>query len=199
MRPATDVAALLPGLEASAALGCRFVLAAGMDADEARMVENYGKLCAAAATFGLTVGMEFISWNPMRTLQDALRVHAKVGAANAGVLIDFLHLARTGGTAADVAAVAPPKIAYVQICDALASLAPGAELADEARTHRFYPGEGQLPLAELLAALPDGTSMTLEAPSANHRGQTLDARLEAAAIALREVLRTHPKRRCQKV
>lgn len=67
-------------------------------------------------------------------LQDTLRVLDQVAAPNAGLVIDFLHLARTGGTPSDVARVPAHEIAYVQICDASATLAPSAGLADEART-----------------------------------------------------------------
>lgn len=134
MFPATDLTEWLPGLEASAMLGTRFVLAPYMDPVETRAIERYGQLCAVAGAFGLNVAMEFLSWSPMRTLRDALRVLDQVAAPNAGPVIDFLHLARTGGTPSDFARVPAHKIAYAQICAAAASLAPGADLADEART-----------------------------------------------------------------
>lgn len=195
IRPNTEVVAMLPGLEASAALGSRFVLSAGMDPDESRMVDRYAQLCEAAAPLGLTVAMEFISWNPMRTLDDALRVHAKVAAPNSGILIDMLHLARTGGRAADVARVPATRIAYVQLCDAKASLAPGDDLANEARTRRYYPGDGELPLDDLLAAIPASTPMTLEAPAANHAELPPAERIRIAARMTRDYLATHTRRR----
>ena len=193
--PTTNVATLLPGLEASATLGARFVLSTGVDPVEARMVERYGELCAAAATFGLKVAMEFISWNPMRTLQDALRVLGKVGADNAGVLIDFLHLARTGGTASEVAQIPDDRIAYVQICDAPATLTPGMALAQEARARRYYPGDGQLPLADILRALPEAIPLALEAPAANYADRSAADRIRIAAEVTRAFLAAHPERR----
>ena len=38
------------------------------------------------------------------------------------------------------------------------------ELIREARTGRLLPGEGTLPLAELVAALPDALPLAVEAP-----------------------------------
>src|SRR5207253_7712709 len=53
------------------------------------------------------------------------------------------------------------------ICDASADM-PGPTdtpaLIREARTGRLLPGEGVLPLAELVAALPAGAPLAIEAP-----------------------------------
>ncbi len=185
IRPGTTIAGDLPGLDAAAALGCRFVLAGGIEPDESRLIDRLGELAHAAAARGLRVGMEFMSWTPLRTLEDARRVHAKVGAANLGILVDFLHLARTGGSARDLAHVPADALAYAQICDATRMPAPGLDLVDEARTHRFYPGDGELPLAELVAALPADLCYTLEAPSAKHVGASLATRLNDAHERMR--------------
>jgi len=195
IRPGVGRTDWLPGLEAAAVLGSRYVLSPGIVDDEARLVAGYAELCAAAREFGLCVGMEFISWNPMRTLADALRMHAKVGAPNAGILVDMLHLARTGGTAAQLAVVPASALAYVQLCDASATLAPGDDLAQEARVRRAYPGEGGLPLADFVAAIPAGTAITLEAPSARHAACSVDERLAIAGEVTRAWLAAHPTRR----
>lgn len=180
IRPGTTIAAYLPGLDAAAELGCRFVLSGGMEPDASRLVDRYGELAQAAAARGLRVGIEFMSWTALRTLEDACRVHARVGAANLGILVDFLHLARTGGTARDLAQVPADRLAYAQICDATLAPVDGLDLPEEARTHRFYPGEGELPLAELVAALPADLCYTLEAPSAKHAGAALETRMNDA-------------------
>lgn len=195
IRPGVGRAQWLAGLEAAAVLGSRFVLSPGIVADEERLVEGYAELCSAAREFGLQVGMEFISWNPMRTLADALRVHARVGADNAGVLVDFLHFARTGGTPEELAGISESALAYVQICDASAALAPGDDLAQEARTRRAYPGEGELPLGSYLAAIPAATRLTLEAPSARHAGLPAGERIRAAAKTCARWFAEHPARR----
>jgi sugar phosphate isomerase/epimerase len=70
-------------------------------------------------------------------------------------------------------------LSYVQLCDA--PLAPpsglprprtlprgqstdGTDLQLESRAMRLLPGDGELPLAEFLAALPDGIPVSVEAP-----------------------------------
>ena len=68
---------------------------------------------------------------------------------------------------AHVQQVDPALLRYAQICDASADM-PGPTdtpaLIREARTGRLLPGEGVLPLAELVAALPAGAPLAIEAP-----------------------------------
>ncbi|MGH7346303.1 MAG: sugar phosphate isomerase/epimerase, partial [Candidatus Rokuibacteriota bacterium] len=83
------------------------------------------------------------------------------------ILIDALHFSRSGGLPAHVKLVDPALLRYAQICDASLDM-PGPTdtpaLIREARTGRLLPGEGVLPLAELVAALPAGAPLAIEAP-----------------------------------
>jgi sugar phosphate isomerase/epimerase len=83
------------------------------------------------------------------------------------VLIDALHFSRSGGRPAHVSAVDPGLLRYVQICDAGPDMPRPDDtpaLIREARTGRLLPGEGVLPLAELVAALPATATLAIEAP-----------------------------------
>jgi sugar phosphate isomerase/epimerase len=51
----------------------------------------------------------------VRTLSDAAVL---VGESGGGIIIDPLHLQRSGGTPADVRSLDPKLIAYCQLCDA---------------------------------------------------------------------------------
>ena len=107
-----------------------------------------------------------------------------------GVLIDALHYARTGATAADLAALDPRMLGYVQLCDAPAKSPPADRLRTEAREDRLFPGEGDLPLAELLAELPAATAISVEAPHRLHAGL---APTERARLALTATRRNRPR------
>jgi sugar phosphate isomerase/epimerase len=68
---------------------------------------------------------------------------------------------------AHIADVDPALLRYAQICDASADMpGPGdtPALIREARTGRLLPGDGVLPLADLVAALPDTAVPAVEAP-----------------------------------
>ena len=64
-----------------------------------------------------------------------------------------------------------------------------ADAVREARAARLLPGEGELPLRELLAALPDGIPVAVEAPRSGSGSGSGDgrSRSEFAARARRAV------------
>jgi len=154
-------------LEVSARLGARNVLVMSAEPEEARTVERFGELCDRAAGYDLNVCLEFAIYTGVRTLAHAAQVVARSKRSNASVLIDALHFSRSGGVPADIADVDPALLPYAQICDASADM-PGPSdtpaLIREARTGRLLPGEGVLPLAELVAALPATATLAVEAP-----------------------------------
>jgi hypothetical protein len=109
------------------------------------------------------------------------------------VLVDALHVQRGGSTLDDVRALEPGLVPSIQLCDGpravpealelpdelpLGMTADGSVLQVEARVQREVPGEGGFPLAELLAAVPAATPISVEVPHAR-----LQARLSAREFA----------------
>ena len=155
-------------LEVSARLGARNVLVMSAEPDEDRTLERFGELCDRAAAYGLQVCLEFAIYTGVRTLGHAAHVIARSKRPNASILVDALHFSRSGGLPAHIAQVDPSLLRYAQICDASPDMpGPGdtPALIREARTGRLLPGEGVLPLAELVAALPANAPLAIEAPS----------------------------------
>ena len=166
LSPSTEPASLRPAFEACAALGGHYVLIAGTDPEWPRLVANFAAVAGLAAEYGLKVGIEPTSFCFLNRLSQATALLTEAGAANAGIIIDTLHMARAGETAASIAALDPRSIAYVQICDGGALQPPDtAGLMAEARGARLLPGEGVLPLNDMLDALPPGLKIGLEAPT----------------------------------
>jgi sugar phosphate isomerase/epimerase len=155
-----------PVLEAAAALGARYVNAICDDPDLRRLSDSFAALTAAAAPYGIRAVVEFMAYRSVRTLAEAVAIARRSGGG--GVLLDALHVQRCGVSLGALRAVEPALISYVQLCDApLAAPGAGSASADavhEARAGRLLPGEGRLPLRELLAALPDGIPVAVEAP-----------------------------------
>lgn len=154
-------------LEAASALGARHLSVCGDDTDRSRLTANFASLCDLAAPYGIRVDLEYMAWRQVKNFDDALGVVLAAHKQNGGVLIDALHLWRTGGSPLDVRRAPAGVISFVQLCDAVAER-PGTPetLLQEARAGRLPPGRGALPLGELLAELPDGTALSLEVPSA---------------------------------
>jgi sugar phosphate isomerase/epimerase len=132
---------------------------------EARTLERFCALCERAQPYGLQVCLEFAIYTGVKTLADAARLVKASGCSNASVLIDALHFSRSGGTPSDIAGIDASLFKYAQICDAVATIPsePG-DLIREARTGRLLPGEGALPLRDLVAALPATIPLSIEAP-----------------------------------
>ena len=161
--PDTDPATLARAVEAGAELGAKVVLAVGHDPDDARLASNLNALAEMAGDRGLRVGLEFMAFSEVPSAAAARRLLSLVAHPALGVVVDPLHLARSGGSAADLPGL---PLVVAQLCDAPAAR-PGtaAELAAEARTARLMPGEGGLDLTAFLAALPEGLPVSLEVTS----------------------------------
>ena len=111
---------------------------------------------------------------------------ASANAANAGLLLDLLHLSRSGGRPEDLTHIAPGLITFAHVCDAPAAIPQTVpELRREAREDRQYPGEGALPIGAFLAALPAGTPIALEAPNPRHAHLSFAERARLARASLK--------------
>jgi sugar phosphate isomerase/epimerase len=166
LREDSDVLACEALFEAAARLGARHALVAGDGADEAAMADRLAALCEIARPHGLRMGLEFMPWRGIATLDSALRVLRAAGAANdCGLIVDAIHLDRSGGRAADLERVAAAEWSYFQACDAPSQM-PGSteELLRQAREARLVPGHGGLDLRGMLSRLPDGTPISIEVP-----------------------------------
>jgi sugar phosphate isomerase/epimerase len=127
----------------------------------------------------------------LKTIGQTQAIIAASGAANAGLLIDTLHLARSGATAADVAALDPATIYLTQLSDAPAQLAAGSTLFDEAMSGRMVLGDGGLDLAAVVNALPPDAEFELETPVVAHAGLPPAARARHAAEAAQRFFDRH--------
>jgi sugar phosphate isomerase/epimerase len=195
IEPDTDVAALRPALEVGQRLGARNVLTMGNDPDEARLTDCFARLCEEAARFDLRVNLEFAAFTRAPSIQAAQRIVDRAGQANGGILIDALHLARSGGTPADIRRIDPRRLAYSQLCDARGPRpATDDALRREARLDRHYPGTGDLPLTEILDALPAGLPIGVEAPCVEDAALPVLERARRCGEATRRFLDRYRRR-----
>lgn len=164
------LADVLPVIDTAAALGAGMIGANCGNPDEARFVSFMAAYCEAAAKCRVKLVLEFLPYSGVKTLQQAIRVIRAVSQPNLGVMVDPLHLARSGGAPADVKRVEPGLIYMMQLCDAPLEKPADLELRDEALTNRLYPGEGALPLYDLLDAIPADVQIDVEAPCRSHAG-----------------------------
>lgn len=184
--PVLDPASLAPAFEAAAALGARYILSNMYVPDRAQAAEAFARLCREAARFDLEVVLEFLPISELKTVGAALEVLKAANAPNGRLLVDALHLSRSGGSPADLAGIPPQLMPYAHICDAPAAIPD--ELIPEIRTGRLLPGEGELPLAGLIHTLPAGIPLAVEAPCRATTGLSVAERVARAGAATHKLL-----------
>jgi len=169
-------------VEAGAAIGARFVLFTSRDPDRGRTIERFARICDLAAVAGIAVVCEFLPIFTLRTLADALEVVRVAARPNSGVLVDNLHLSRSGGSVADLDSIPRELFPYLQIADAPAARPTEfSGLFEEAMNGRLLPGQGGLPIVSLLAAVPD-VPISFELRSRSVRERWPDATERARAV-----------------
>ena len=143
-------------LEAGQALGATTLNVSGDDDDVGRLGDNFAALCAQASSFAMRVELEFMRWRPVGTLEQAVAIVTRANSENGKILLDALHLFRSGGSMKTLQSIDRALIGSVQLCDASGPIPSGDEaIIGEARGNRLAPGDGQLPLEELVAYLVD--------------------------------------------
>jgi sugar phosphate isomerase/epimerase/4-hydroxyphenylpyruvate dioxygenase-like putative hemolysin len=154
-------------LEAGVELGARHVITQLPDSDFSRKTDRFAELCQLALPLGLTIDLEFPSWTETPNLTEAVRVLRAAGQPNAGLLIDLLHFARSGSSVEDLRELPREWFHYAHVCDAPGEVpATTAGLIHTARFERLFPGEGEIDMLGILAALPAGIPFALEIPRA---------------------------------
>jgi len=144
-------------IDAAVAIGARYVLAASRVPATPAVIDRFGELCDRAALGGVTIVLEFLPIFAVSSLASALEVVRAAARPNSGVLVDTLHLARSGGSAADLRSVDAALLPYLQLADAPATPADGSigGLVHEALHGRVLLGDGGLDIRSTLAVVPE--------------------------------------------
>lgn len=161
--PNAEVAKLRPDLDVMVELGASRINVVSLDPDLSRSFDQFAALAEFAAERGLGTVVEPVPGLTVGDLPTALAAVAHVGRPDFQLLIDTMHLVRSGSSAADLAAIDPSLVGYAQLNDT--TLQPRADnYMAEAMFERMVPGEGELPLHDILSALPAGIVVELEVP-----------------------------------
>lgn len=160
--PAFDVADKFPEqLDVMAELGAWRINAISTDPDESRWVDQFGKLSDMVMARGMRFLVEFAPTQALDNPAAALRVADALGHDRCGMMLDAMHFFRSGGTVEQVAGL---PVIYAQLCD-VPLVSQADSYMQEAMFGRRVPGEGELPIADWIAALPADCEIGLEVPN----------------------------------
>lgn len=166
-------------IERGALLGGRRANMRVVDTDEKRATDNFAVFAALCADHGIVAGIEFMGFGLVDALAQAERIVR--GAGQGGIALDALHVVRTGVSEAQIAQLDPALISYVQLCDGPLD-ATEQDYWREGAFDRLLPGEGEFPLAALIAKVPDDFPLSLEVPCERWRVAGMDAQERARRV-----------------
>jgi sugar phosphate isomerase/epimerase len=179
--PGADLTDEQASLDVMWELGASRANAVTLDPDRGRSFDQFAAFAEAAAERGMQTTLEFAKSLALSDLDSALAAVRYVGRTDFRLLIDTMHLVRSGSTAEDLAAVDTSLFGYVQLSDTTLHQRGPAYRDDS--SDRSVPGEGELPLAEIMAALPEWLPVGVEAPMRSRAAQGMPAR-ECARLAV---------------
>lgn len=152
-------------LETGAALGATEAIVVSREPELSKTTDLLGALNESASRLGVHLCLEFLPIFAVANLENAISVIRSVDHENVKLLVDPLHLARSGSSLDNLRNLPSSWFSFAQFCDATGQ-APGdggfEALYDEAVNGRLLPGEGELPLGALIDALPAGLPLSLE-------------------------------------
>lgn len=144
-------------MEQARSLGAPFIVASPPPgrADLARCGEDYKELLRIGRETGIRPAMEFLGFvEHVNSIAAAREILERSGDAGATIVIDWFHMVRGDGRETmleDLRALKAEQIAIVHLDDVPYSK-PFGEMTDG---DRVYPGDGEIPLADLFAALAE--------------------------------------------
>jgi sugar phosphate isomerase/epimerase len=145
------------------------------------MAEAVGNICRRAKARGIRIAIEFVANTGLGSLPYTQIIREKCGEPNTAIVLDFVHLNRSGGTAEDIRRLPPNAIANIQLSDRIPP-APGT--AEKPMAGRYMPGDGALPLRDFMsAALANSPSASVDIEVLNDELRVLTTDQCAARLA----------------
>lgn len=159
--PNLDVASFAGQLDIFAELGTERINAICTEPDMARALDQFGQLSDMVRERGMRFLVEFAPPHVLDCAEKALAVADALGHDRCGMMLDSMHFFRSGGTVEQISRL---PVIYAQLCDVPRVAPARMDYLTEAMFHRCVPGEGELPLADWIAALPADCIIGLEVP-----------------------------------
>lgn len=194
-RPGEAMVEILPEdayFEVAEALGARSINVTqgfGGALDYVHAAEDLARICHRAAEHGLLVTFEFLPWTGVPDVTACLDLLERTGCDNATMMFDSWHWFRGARDLEALRAVPPERIGSTQFNDAPEKAAD--DLAVEAMTARLAPGEGAIPLVDLIRTLDEiGSKAPIGVEVIHARHDSMDPAEvgRTTAAAMRRVL-----------
>jgi sugar phosphate isomerase/epimerase len=165
IKPDSDMSDHKRCLDIGMELGAKNVLCVSSHPDHKATAARLSELCTHAEGGGIRVALEFGIFTEVKSIGLARAILDEVAHPLRALLIDPIHVDRSGATPADIAAVPRALLPYAQFCDAPAERPDPSNfeaIITDAIDLRRQCGEGALPLGAMLNALPTDIPLAIE-------------------------------------
>lgn len=132
-------------------LGCNCVTACASaeSGDIKEAIKDYQELCEMSKGYGVKLALEFLGFaKQIKDLKAAWEIVQKADASNGGVLLDTFHFYRGESSISDLQYIPIEKILLIHLSDA-----PKIPLDELKDADRVFPGEGVIPLNDILQVI----------------------------------------------
>ncbi|TEX45420.1 MAG: hypothetical protein B7C54_10030 [Acidimicrobiales bacterium mtb01] len=148
--------------------GCRYMQVIGPAGDVESGTRAFGSLCDRAADHGLVLGLEFLPFTDIYSVDDARRIVEGAGRPNGGICVDSWHHQRGANDLAAIGRLPGELVTGVQMNDG--TRAPQHDdYYTDCLANRVAPGDGEFDLTgliETLRRIGAKVPWSVEAPSA---------------------------------
>lgn len=151
--------------------------------------ERLAEICRRAAEHGMRIDYEFLPWSGVPNVTVCADLLGRTGCDNAKIMFDTWHWFRGDRDLEALRRIPGELIGSTQWNDA--PLAPSDDLPKEAMAARLLPGEGDIPLVDLVRTLDEiGSSAAIGIEVINRRHETMEPKEvgQQTAEAMRRVL-----------
>lgn len=186
LKPDSDMCQHKAVIDIGAELGAKNVLCVASDPDMTTNADRLAELCRHAEGSGMRVALEFGVFTEVKNLQMAMAVLDDVGHPMRALLVDPIHVDRSGTSTREIANVPRDLLPYAQFCDAPAErpdLHDFDAIITDAIDLRNQCGEGGLDLKSIYDALPESIPLSIELRSKALRNRYPAANDRAKAVA----------------
>lgn len=165
VRPGADIGDAAHDLDLMAELGIPAANCLSIDPDVARCSSEFARFAEMTAERRMSATVEYMAGTALGGFDLALAAVRAAQHPNLKLLVDCMHFQRSGDRPEQIAAASAGEIGYLQLCD-VPDRPLDASYGEEALNNRLAPGDGDVPLAAILNALPRDVPIGLEVPMA---------------------------------
>ena len=154
IRAGADIRTAAADMDVMKELGVERLNTVSMDPDLARTLDQLGVFAEMASARGMLSTIELCPALTINDLESAVAAVQHVGRGDFSLLLDTMHLGRSGASGAQIAALDPAIIGYVQLCDALRSPSGNRTICRRRPSNEWYRGKVNCPCVHIWPHFP---------------------------------------------